>query len=214
MSSAPCNSQPMIARWLKFNVVSAFGIAVQFTTLGVLTTVLHFHYIFATALAVEAAVIHNFLWHERYTWADRQTRAVMMRFITFNATNGALSIVGNLVMMKLLVEGAHLPYLPANGMAIAACSIANFFLSDRLVFRIGKHSAANVSDPGRTAKGKEAKSPLLSPSGRNRARRCHGSRSRIMPGQASYVATVRFFPGGQDVRRCTEPLRASTCTHG
>ena len=142
MSSTQCNCKPIIRRWWKFNFVGALGIAVQLSTLGFLTTSLHFHYIFATALAVEAAVIHNFLWHERYTWADRPTRAVMTRFITFNATNGALSILGNLVMMKVLLEGAHLPCLPANGMAIAICSTANFFLSDRLVFRTRWHSTA------------------------------------------------------------------------
>jgi putative flippase GtrA len=32
---------------------------------------LHFPYLAATALAVEAAVVHNFFWHERFTWADR-----------------------------------------------------------------------------------------------------------------------------------------------
>ena len=136
------SSTRLLARWLKFNFVGALGIAVQLATLVFLKTGLRLHYMVATALAVETAVIHNFLWHARYTWADRQTRALTVRFITFNATNGALSIMGNVVMMRLLVEGAHLPYLAANGVAVAACSIANFLLSDRFVFRIGKHSTA------------------------------------------------------------------------
>src|SRR5436190_21825889 len=28
-------------------------------------------YLLATALAVEGAILHNFVWHERWTWADR-----------------------------------------------------------------------------------------------------------------------------------------------
>jgi putative flippase GtrA len=142
VSSVQGTCKALLARWLRFNFVGVLGIAVQLVTLGLLRTGLHLHYIFATALAVEVAVIHNFIWHERYTWADRQTQAAATRFITFNATTGGFSIVGNLIMMKLLVEGAHVPYLPANIVAIATCSIANFFVSDRLVFRMAKRTSA------------------------------------------------------------------------
>ena len=56
---------------MKFNLVGALGIAVQLTVLLGLKSGLHLNYLLATALAVETAVVHNFLWHERYTWADR-----------------------------------------------------------------------------------------------------------------------------------------------
>jgi len=128
--------------WLKFNFVGAIGIGVQLLTLTLLTAGLHVRYLLASAVGVEAAVIHNFIWHERYTWTDRRTQAVATRFIAFNATNGVLSILGNLVMMKLLVAGAHMPYLPANILAIATCSTANFLVSDRLVFRMVQHPTA------------------------------------------------------------------------
>ena len=58
-------------RWLKFNLVGAIGIVVQLAVLGILNGILKLDYLPATALAVEAAVLHNFLWHERFTWADR-----------------------------------------------------------------------------------------------------------------------------------------------
>jgi putative flippase GtrA len=60
-----------LVRWCRFNFVGAVGICVQFGVLFLLKSVLHFHYLAATALAVEAAVVHNFFWHERFTWADR-----------------------------------------------------------------------------------------------------------------------------------------------
>jgi putative flippase GtrA len=60
-------------RWLKFNFVGAIGIGVQFGALFLFTSVFHLHYLAATALAVEAAVVHNFLWHENFTWVDRVT---------------------------------------------------------------------------------------------------------------------------------------------
>jgi putative flippase GtrA len=137
------SNRAIFVRWLKFNFVGAIGVGVQLATLTVLAGVLHFHYLFATTLAVEAALIHNFIWHERYTWADRRTQAAATRFATFNATNGALSIVGNLVTMKLLVEGANIPYLLANILAIATCSTANFLVSDRCVFRAIPRAGSN-----------------------------------------------------------------------
>jgi putative flippase GtrA len=60
-----------LVRWCKFNLVGAGGVFVQFGVLFLLKSGLHFNYLAATVLAVEAAVVHNFFWHERFTWADR-----------------------------------------------------------------------------------------------------------------------------------------------
>jgi putative flippase GtrA len=43
-------------------------------------------------------------------------------------------MVGNLVLMRVLVEGAGMPVLAANGVAILVCSVVNFFLGDGWVF--------------------------------------------------------------------------------
>ncbi len=120
-------------RWLKFNFVGGIGIAAQLLALFVLKAGLHFNYLIAAALAVETAVIHNFLWHARFTWADR-SGAGFTRFLKFNLTTGLFSIGGNLLLMKLLVGLGHMNYLPANGIAITACSVVNFVVSDGFVF--------------------------------------------------------------------------------
>jgi putative flippase GtrA len=124
-------------RWIKFNLVGGMGIAVQLFMLGVLKSGLHLHYLVATALAVETAVVHNFLWHERFTWADR-VGAGFARFCKFNLTTGLLSIAGNLLLMKLLVGVGHLNYLLANGITITACSVVNFLVSDGFVFAVDR----------------------------------------------------------------------------
>lgn len=123
-------------RWLKFNFVGALGIGVQLASLTGLTA-LGAGYLVATALAVEAAVVHNFLWHERMTWHDRATplfRHVLGRFFRFQMANGAISLLGNLLVMRLLVGALHLPVLGANLGAISVCGALNFLVSDRLVF--------------------------------------------------------------------------------
>lgn len=134
-------------RWWKFNFVGAIGIGVQFAALFLLKSALGFDYLFATAFAVEAAVVHNFVWHEQFTWVDRiKSDRVRLqglqpswcrslpRFLRFNLTTGAVSIVGNLALMKVMVGEGHMNYLLANAIAIALCSIANFLVSDEWVF--------------------------------------------------------------------------------
>ena len=111
---------------------------VQLAMLGILTSIFRLNYLPATALAVEAAVLHNFLWHERFTWTDRASvtrRQALGRLLRFNLTTGAVSILGNLLLMRLLVGQGHLPTLAANMVSIAACSLANFLASEYIVFR-------------------------------------------------------------------------------
>ena len=121
-------------RWLKFNAVGAGGIGVQLAVLAVLKSGLQMDYVVATALAVEAAVIHNYFWHERFTWVDRVTGSSLARFAKFNLTTGMFSILGNVVVMRGLVAGAHMNYLLANVLTIATCSLVNFLVSDWFVF--------------------------------------------------------------------------------
>jgi putative flippase GtrA len=125
-------------RWLKFNAVGAAGVLVQLAALGALVTGFGINYLAATALAVEAAVVHNFFWHQRFTWADRPgsgLRETSVRLLRFNLTNGTLSILGNVVIMRLLVGRFHINYMAANVATIAACSVANFLVSHRYVWR-------------------------------------------------------------------------------
>jgi putative flippase GtrA len=121
-------------RWVKFNAVGAVGIGVQLAMLAGLRSGLKMGYLSATALAVEAAVIHNYFWHERFTWVDRETESSLARFAKFNLTTGLLSVTGNLVLMRVFVGGIGMNYLVANLVTIATCSVVNFVVSDRVVF--------------------------------------------------------------------------------
>jgi putative flippase GtrA len=123
--------------WLKFNTVGLLGMGFQLIALALLKGGLGLNYLAATLIAVESAVLHNFIWHERWTWWERTRRnasGVLGRLFRFHMANGLISIVGNLALMWLLVSRLHVHYLVANVTAIAACAILNFLASDRLVF--------------------------------------------------------------------------------
>ena len=120
--------------WLKFNAVGGMGIGVQLIALTGLKSGLHIDYLLASALAVEAAVVHNFVWHERFTWSERESKNVAVRFLKFNLTAGMFSILGNVLLMAVFVDLARMNYLLANLATIAVCSLGNFVVSDRFVF--------------------------------------------------------------------------------
>ena len=123
-------------RWLKFNAVGAIGIVVQLAALWLLNSLLHLEYLISTGLAVEIAVLHNFVWHERWTWRERTAKqGVARRLLRFNLSNGGVSILANLLFMRLLVGQFHMRVLVANLLSIAATSLANFFISELFVFK-------------------------------------------------------------------------------
>lgn len=121
-------------QWLRFNCVGLAGIIVQLATLKLLRDGFGVHYLVATAIAVEAAVLHNFWWHWKWTWALRAAPA--SRLIHFQCTTGLVSITGNLVGMKTLAGVLSIPLLPANLLTIAAMHLFNFLVADRYVFRL------------------------------------------------------------------------------
>jgi putative flippase GtrA len=137
-------------RWGKFNVVGAVGMAVQLGALVLINHVEPGHYLVATAVAIEITLIHNFVWHLRYTWRDRFPTqnahnafwmghpnvrgALATQFIRFHLSNGLVSMVGNLALMPVLVAEERIPVLAANAIAILCCSIVNFLLGDRWAF--------------------------------------------------------------------------------
>jgi putative flippase GtrA len=131
------DERSLFLRWLKFNFVGLLGVGVQLGTLSLLVTGFEVKYLHATAAAVELAVVHNFLWHEYFTWRERTHRnhaGFLHRLFSFHASNGFVSLVSNMLLMKLFVGIARTPYLIANLLAILVCSIANFLLAELVVF--------------------------------------------------------------------------------
>src|SRR4029077_18155997 len=101
-----------MTRWLKFNAVGAIGVVVQLGLLALLVQ-LGVHYLVATALAVEAAILQNYYWHTRWTWRGRE-RSLWR----FPLANGLLSLVSNLIWMRVFTGWMGFAPIPANLLAI------------------------------------------------------------------------------------------------
>lgn len=146
--------------WIKFNVVGVLGFALQSAALFVLThTAFRVNYLAATAVAVELAVLHNFVWHQRWTWNDRPSATSMetlRRLAKFNITNGLVSITGNLILMSVLVGRLGLPIVGANVITVVVCSLVSFILADQIAFDLVPSNATLVlSEPEAVATGSQ-----------------------------------------------------------
>ena len=122
------------SRSFLFAGVGAIGLAAQLGVLAGLTAA-GLSVPLATSVAVAAAVLHNFLWHRRLTWADRPRVAWLPQLLRFSGLNGLVSLAGNVVVTSALAS-AGVPLVVANLAAVVLCAAVNFVLADRLVFAI------------------------------------------------------------------------------
>jgi putative flippase GtrA len=125
-------------RFGRFSLVGFIGAVLQLTLVSLLTTYFGVLSAAATLVAVEITILHNFAWHERFTWGNRglkSSRQLVLRLWRFHAGNGLVSLAGNTILMYCLVERLKAPILPAAMGAIVICSLANFLIADRWVFR-------------------------------------------------------------------------------
>jgi len=124
-----------LIRWGKFNLVGAMGMVLQLAALALFNRWMAGRYLYASAAAVELTLVHNFVWHLHYTWRDRRDHsALLAQLVRFHLSNGLVSMFGNLALMRILVDGAHIPLVASNGIAILCCSIVNFGLGDNWAF--------------------------------------------------------------------------------
>jgi putative flippase GtrA len=122
------------------------GMIVQLAALALISRWSAGHYLYATAAALELTVLHNFVWHQHYTWRDRRGNSPLRdQLWRFHFSNGLISLLGNLAIMRILVREARLPLLLANGTAILCCSIVNFLLGNKWAFAARKIETKKVA---------------------------------------------------------------------
>jgi putative flippase GtrA len=133
-----------LLRWGKFNLVGAMGMGLQLAALALFNHWTAGHYLYASAAAIELTLLHNFMWHLHYTWRDRRDGATRLRqFVRFHLSNGLVSMLGNLALMRLLINEARLPLLISNVIAILCCSVANFCLGGNWAFAEARKAEAS-----------------------------------------------------------------------
>ena len=125
----------MTGRFARFVTVAGIGFVLQLAALALFRAA-GWHYLVATATAVELTALHNFCWHERWTWCDRTLshRTVGRRLVHYHLTTASISVAGNVILTGAFVEvfGAHPVLATIAGVAVLAA--VNFTVADRWVF--------------------------------------------------------------------------------
>jgi putative flippase GtrA len=138
----------IVRKWLRYNTIGVMGVGVQISVLILLRNLFEMNYFVATLIAVQCALIHNFFWHQRWTWRSQRSltkKQSLWRFVRFNGSSGTISMIGNVGFTALLVQAIHLPYIFCNLLAIGACNIANFLFAHNFVFQTSESADLGVT---------------------------------------------------------------------
>jgi|HubBroStandDraft_6_1064221.scaffolds.fasta_scaffold969232_2 putative flippase GtrA len=138
MPSSRLTALPIFHRWVKFSVVGGAGLGIQLAVLWACTRWTGISPAIATVIAVEAALLHNFVWHEAWTWKGVATSGRWTRLWRFHAATGSISIVSNVVFTMAFKNWLAIPLLAANVMAVGVTAILNFAVAEVWVFQARK----------------------------------------------------------------------------
>lgn len=129
-----------IGRFLRFCTVGLSGVFVNEGALKFFTEVSGLYYVYSSILAVEIAIISNFLFNEFWTFRDRSNQRPEManrlgRLVKFNlicALGGTL----NVVTLWVLTDLAGLYYLFSNLIGIGISTLWNYGLNSNLTWEL------------------------------------------------------------------------------
>ncbi len=133
-------------RFLKFGLVGLSGVLVNEGLLWLLTENLGLYYLLSAAIAVETAIITNFILNDIWTFRDRRTpgnRSLLGRGLKFNLVSlGGLGI--NIAILWTVTEVVGISYLISNLIGIAGATLWNYTINTLWTWR-AKPSSEPIS---------------------------------------------------------------------
>lgn len=142
---------------MRFGVVGASGVVVNNAVLYALHGLLGWSLIPSSVLAVEAAIVNNFVWNDLWTFSERTKTSY--RFLRFNLVSLG-GLVVNTAVLAALVTFAGVHYLIANLIAIGVAMGWNFAANARWTWVRGA-GAADSRPVHSTPKGEIMTSDLV-----------------------------------------------------
>ena len=129
-------------RFLKFGLVGLSGVLVNEGLLWLLTENFGLYYLLSAAIAVETAIITNFILNDIWTFRDRRTpgnKSLLGRGLKFNLVSlGGLGI--NIAILWTFTEVVGISYLIANLIGIAGATLWNFTINTLWTWRAKPYS--------------------------------------------------------------------------
>lgn len=119
-----------VRRFIRFCIVGATGVLVNQGLLWLLTDVSGLYYMYSALLSIEASIISNFIFNDRWTFRDKRSAAgpIFIRFLKYNLLCAAGSLL-NYGILWFFTDILHFYYLISNLFGIAAAVIWNYIIS-------------------------------------------------------------------------------------
>ncbi len=122
----------LAAKLLKFSVVGGSGVLVNTGALYFAYQLAHLPLLIASILAVELAIVSNFVLNDQWTFGQRGLSGI--RFARFNVVSlGGLAIT---TVTLLLLKNVGIYYLVANLFGIGVATMWNFMLNMLWTWRL------------------------------------------------------------------------------
>jgi dolichol-phosphate mannosyltransferase len=131
-----------IRRLVKFGLVGSWGFVVNMSILWFLTEMAGLYYLFSSLVAIEIALINNYVLNDLWTWHDRGKagrREYFKRMLQYHITASA-AMLTNISLLWMLTEVAGIYYLASNVFGILCGAALNYFVNDRWTFRHRKET--------------------------------------------------------------------------
>jgi putative flippase GtrA len=132
-----------LQRFAKFGLVGTWGFMVNMSILWFLTEVGGLYYLLSSIVAVEIALINNYVLNDLWTWQDRGKpgkREYLKRMLKYHITASA-AMLTNISILWFFTELVGIYYLVSNIFGILCGAALNFFVNDRWTFRHRKELA-------------------------------------------------------------------------
>jgi dolichol-phosphate mannosyltransferase len=124
----PARLERLLRRFAKFGLVGITGAAANMGLFWLLSSVLHLHYLFAGAIAIEIALCSNYILNSSWTFADRRSRLVHLPEVLRYHTVSFGGMLINLAVLHLLAGLAGIRPAVANAAGIVLAAGWNFSL--------------------------------------------------------------------------------------
>jgi dolichol-phosphate mannosyltransferase len=136
-----------VGRLTLFSAIGLSGFAPNLVTLVVLGRLLGMHYVPATVIATQMAILWNFGLLEQIAYRRHRPGPWYRRAGTFAVINN-VDLLLRIPLLAALVESAHMNYVLATVVTLVAMFMIRFVITDRLIYRLRhRRTATAVTAP-------------------------------------------------------------------